>query len=115
MMKVRRIRRHAATMESFDIFANNKTSDDFKERTLGGASVSIVCGLLALLLFGAEFRQYRTVETVDRLDVDTSAAPDAKLPINVDILLPSLPCSELVTDVVDESGSQQLAVTQTLH
>ena len=50
-----------------------------------------------------------------RLDVDTSTAADGKLPVNVDIYFPSLPCAELVTDVVDESGSQQLAVTDTLH
>ena len=53
-------------MERLDIFP--KTYDDFKERTLGGAAVSIVCCLLALLLFGAEFSNYRSVETVDRCD-----------------------------------------------
>lgn len=100
-------------MERLDIFP--KTYDDFKERTLGGAAVSIVCCLLALLLFGAEFSNYRSVETVDRLDVDTSTAGKTKLSINVDILLPSLSCSEIVMDVVDESGSEQLAVTDTLH
>lgn len=100
-------------MDRFDIFP--KTYDDFKERTLGGAAVSVACGLLALLLFGAEFAQYRAVETLDRLDVDTRTASDAKLPVNVDIVLPSLACSEIVTDVTDESGTQQLAVTDTLH
>lgn len=37
------------------------------------------------------------------------------LPVNVDLLLPSLPCGELVTEVTDESGTQQLAVTDTLQ
>ena len=100
-------------MDRFDIFP--KTYDDFKERTLGGAVISIVCCLFALLLFAAEFAQYRAVETVDMLDVDTSTAGNTKLSINVDVLLPSLPCNEIVMDVVDESGSEQLAVTDTLH
>ena len=75
-------------MDRFDIFP--KTYDDFKERTLGGAVISIVCCLFALLLFAAEFAQYRAVETVDMLDVDTSTAGNTKLSINVDVLLPSL-------------------------
>ena len=100
-------------MERLDIFP--KTFDDFKERTLGGALISIVCCLLALSLFTAEFAQYRAVETVDRLDVDTRTLANSKLSINLDVVLPSLPCDEIVMDVVDESGSEQLAVTNTLH
>ena len=102
-----------SSLERLDIFP--KTFDDFKERTLGGALISIVCCLLALCLFTAEFAQYRAVETVDRLDVDTRTAANSKLSINLDVLLPSLPCDEIVMDVVDESGSEQLAVTNTLH
>ena len=100
-------------MERLDIFP--KTFDDFKERTLCGALISIVCCLLALCLFTAEFAQYRAVETVDRLDVDTRTLANSKLSINLDVVLPSLPCDEIVMDVVDESGSEQLAVTNTLH
>ena len=92
-----------------------KTSEEFKERTLGGAAISIGCSFFALLLFAAEFSSYRAIETTDRLAVDTSTPSDGKLDINLDIYFPSLPCAELVTDVVDESGSQQLAVTDTLH
>ena len=92
-----------------------KTSEEFKERTLGGAAISIGCIFFALLLFAAEFSSYRAIETTDRLAVDTSTPSDGKLDINLDIYFPSLPCAELVTDVVDESGSQQLAVTDTLH
>ena len=105
--------RKMSSLERLDIFP--KTFDDFKERTLGGALISIVCCLLALCLFTAEFAQYRAVETVDRLDVDTRTAANSKLSINLDVLLPSLPCDEIVMDVVDESGSEQLAVTNTLH
>ena len=102
-----------SSLERLDIFP--KTYEDFKERTLGGGLISVACGLLALLLFTAELAQYRAVETVDRLDVDTRAAANSKLSINLDLLLPSLPCDEIVMDVVDDSGSEQLAVTNTLH
>ena len=49
------------------------------------------------------------------LDVDTTAKPDGRIPINIDLYLPSLPCGELVTEVTDDSGSQQIHVTDTLH
>lgn len=100
-------------MRRFDVFP--KTHDDLKVRTLGGAAISVCCYLFAFTLFISEFRQWRSLETVDMLDVDTTARPDGKLPVNIDIYLPSLPCAELVTEVTDDSGSQQLAVTDTLH
>ena len=81
----------------------------------GGAAISIGCIFFALLLFAAEFSSYRAIETTDRLAVDTSTPSDGKLDINLDIYFPSLPCAELLTGAVDESGSQQLAVTDTLH
>ncbi len=90
----------------FDIYSTNKTHDDLKVRTLGGAVISIVCTIVAIVLFISEFSQYRALETVDRLDVDTTAWPDGRLPVNIDIYLPSLPCAVLVTEVTDESGSQ---------
>ena len=51
--------------------------------------------------FVSEFRSWRNLETVDRLDVDTTTRPDGKLSVNIDIYLPSLPCGELVTEVTD--------------
>ena len=102
-------------IERFDYYSTNKTHDDLKVRTLGGAGISITCSIIAIMLFFSEFRTWRTLETVDILDVDTTARPDGRLPINIDIYLPSLPCGELLTEVTDESGSQQLTVTDTLQ
>lgn len=103
------------SLSRFDIYSTNKTHDDLKVRTLGGAGISVVMSVFALILFVSEFRNTFHLETVDKLDVDTTAQPDGKLPVNIDIYLPSLPCSELVMEVTDESGSQELAVTDTLH
>jgi len=97
---------------AFDAFP--KTLDELKERTLGGAAISIAATFLIALLFVSEFRQYRQIETIDRLDVDVSNT-NSKIAINLDITLPSLPCSEFVVDVVDESGVQQLHVSDTLN
>lgn len=101
------------SLRKFDIYP--KTQDDLKVRTLSGALISVCCLLIAAVLLASEFWAWRAIETVDRLDVDTTTKPDAKLPVNLDIYLPSLPCGELVTEVMDESGTQQLDVTDTLH
>jgi len=102
-------------LRKFDVYTSNKTHDDLKVRTLGGAAISVACTLFATCLIVSEYRQWGHLETVDRLDVDTRARPDAKLPVNIDIYLPSLPCGELVTEVTDEGGTQQLSVTDALH
>ena len=102
-------------LERFDIYSGNKTHDDLKVRTLSGAAISVAFSIIALLLLVSEFRTWRSLETVDVLDVDTTARPDGRLPVNVDLYLPSLPCGELITEVTDESGSQQLTVTDSLH
>jgi hypothetical protein len=102
-----------ARLLAFDIYP--KTNDELKERTLGGALISVICTIFAVTLFVSEFSQWRTIETVDKLDVDVTANATGKLPVNVDIYLPSLPCNEIVTDVVDDSGNQRLEVTNDLR
>ena len=79
-------------LERFDYYSTNKTHEDLKVRTLGGATISIIFSVIAFLLFVSEFRAWRALETVDKLDVDTTARPDGRLPVNIDIYLPSLPC-----------------------
>lgn len=101
------------SLRRFDMYT--KTHDDLKVRTISGALISVCCYIFVGILFLSEFRQWRTLETVDMLDVDTTSKPDGRLPVNIDLYLPSLPCGELVTEVTDDSGSQQLAVTDTLH
>tara|TARA_B100000513_G_scaffold101922_1_gene43658 strand:+ start:2711 stop:4441 length:1731 start_codon:yes stop_codon:yes gene_type:complete len=130
---------------ALDAFSSSKALEDVKERTLGGGLISICGIVIACYLFASEFSQFRIVETIDRwvsisprkprpafhearthelpyllplscrLDVDTSSAPDEKLAVNMDIYLPSLPCSDLMFDVVDDSGMQQLGATASLH
>jgi len=100
-------------MESLDIFP--KTLDDFKERTLGGGAISVLCVLTACCLIASEWSSFRSVRVVERLAVDTSSDGSSRMLVNLDIYLPSLPCSELTVDVTDHSGLQQIDVTKTLH
>jgi len=100
-------------LAAFDAYS--KTRDELQERTLGGAVISVVCSICALLLFVSEFNHYRAYETTDRLGVDTTTPATSKLPVNIDMYLPSLPCSEIILEVIDEAGTQQIAVTDSLQ
>jgi multisubunit Na+/H+ antiporter MnhG subunit len=51
-------------LRRFDVYP--KTHDDLKVRTVGGAVISVCCYLFAAVLFVSEFRQYRSLETIDR-------------------------------------------------
>ena len=91
-------------LERFDYYSTNKTHEDLK-----GAHARRRDHLDHFLRHRApalrsEFRAWRALETVDKLDVDTTARPDGRLPVNIDIYLPSLPCAELITEVTDEVG-----------
>lgn len=77
-------------------------------------AVSICATFLIAILFVSEFRHFRLIETVDKLDVDVSST-HAKIAINLDITLPSLPCSEFVVDAVDASGVQQTRLSDMLN
>ena len=101
-------------LQQLDFFP--KSVEEVKERTLGGGFISLCCCLLALNLFLSELTQFRAVHTVDRLEVDTSrAATDERILLNLDIYLPNLPCPEVVAEVQDQSGMQQLEVASALH
>lgn len=75
-------------------------------------AVSVIASILVAVLFVTELSCFLTIETVDKLDVDV--AHPSGIAINVDIYFPSLPCDDFMVDVVDETGMQQLHVTDNL-
>ena len=59
-----------------------------------------------VLLLVSELNAFLTIETRDRLSVDTSRSE--KLKINFDIMFPHIPCSLLSVDAMDVSGAHQV-------
>jgi len=97
-------------IKNFDAYP--KTLEDFRIRTLSGAAVSVISGLIILFLFFSEFAFFLQTEVHPQLFVDTSRGE--KLRINMEVLFPALPCSYLSVDAMDVAGEHQLDVAHNI-
>jgi len=90
-----------------------KTLEDFKTRTLGGATISVVASVFICFLFFSELAFYMNTEIVPELSVDVTRGE--KLQINVDVVFPHLPCAFVGLDAMDVSGEAQLEIDHTVY
>eukprot|EP00123_Amoebidium_parasiticum_P014004 comp22277_c1_seq1/m.32969 comp22277_c1_seq1/g.32969 ORF comp22277_c1_seq1/g.32969 comp22277_c1_seq1/m.32969 type:complete len:403 (-) comp22277_c1_seq1:134-1342(-) len=90
-----------------------KTLEDFRVKTVSGALVSVIAGLIMLGLFVSELNFYLTTSVRDELLVDTSMGE--KMRIDMDITIHHLPCVYLSVDAMDVSGAQQFDVVTNLY
>ena len=98
-------------LATFDVYP--KTLQEFRQRTLTGAAVSMACTLLIAVLTVIEVADYLQVKQDDHLFVDTSRGQ--QLRINMNVTFPALPCSVLSLDTLDVSGNHAANSMQNIH
>merc|ERR1719272_1303265 len=91
-----------------DFDAYPKTLADFRVKSVTGALVTVVAGVIMTLLFVAELKDFLKIEVQPELKVDTER--DVKMEIYLDIVYPAMPCSYMHIDVLDVLGGQQLDI-----
>merc|ERR1711971_458292 len=100
-----------ATLKRFDAYA--KPMDDFRIRTRSGGILTVLSGLVMIILFASEFRDYLQPQMKEELFVDTSRT--GKLKINVDVIFSRISCDFLGIDAIDISGEQHIDIEHNIY
>ncbi|KAJ3123426.1 hypothetical protein HK098_001919 [Nowakowskiella sp. JEL0407] len=90
-------------LSQFDAYA--KPMDDFKVKTISGATVTLVSAFFIVLLVISEFRDWTKVQIQPSLIVDRER--QEKMWLNFNITFPRMPCYILSVDVMDVAGEHQ--------
>lgn len=98
-------------LKNFDVYP--KVHSDMTIKTISGAFLSLVSIFFMLVLFLSELNAYLTVQTVDRLSVDTTLGKQLKIQFNISY--PYLPCSLLSVDAMDISGNHQFDLYHSIN
>merc|ERR1711981_185104 len=99
------------TLKRFDAYA--KPMDDFRIRTRSGGILTVLSGLMMIILFASEFRDYLQPQMKEELFVDTSRT--GKLKINVDVIFSRISCDFLGIDAMDISGEQHIDIEHNIY
>jgi len=99
------------TIKKFDAYP--KTLEDFRIKTLGGGTITVISAIVMILLFASEIQDYLTPGVEEQLYVDTSRG--AKLKINLDIIFPKIGCDFLSLDAQDVSGEQHIDIEHNIY
>ncbi|KAJ3048652.1 Endoplasmic reticulum-Golgi intermediate compartment protein 3 [Rhizophlyctis rosea] len=91
------------SLKDFDAYA--KPLDDFRVKTLAGATVTLFSGILIAFLVMTEFLDWTRSTLEPALQVDK--ARKEKMEINLNLTFPHVPCYLLSIDVMDVAGEHQ--------
>jgi len=98
-------------IKKFDAYP--KTLEDFRIKTLGGGTITVISAFVMILLFTSEIQDYITPGVEEQLYVDTSRG--SKLKINLDFVFPRIGCDFLSLDAQDVSGEQHIAIEHNIY
>ncbi|KAI8923702.1 endoplasmic reticulum vesicle transporter-domain-containing protein [Entophlyctis helioformis] len=100
-----------AGLRKYDAYA--KPLDDFRVRTVTGATVTLVSVALILFLTLSEFVDWYRVDMQPSLEVDKGRKE--KMSININVTFPHIPCYLLSIDVMDVAGEHQNNLPHSMH
>ena len=89
-------------LQKFDAYP--KLKEDYREKTISGAAISVIAGVFMLVLFMSEFSSYLDIDSQHELVVDTGRG--GSLRINMNITFGQMPCNVLSLDAMDISGNR---------
>ena len=75
--------------------------------------MTVLSGLVMILLFTSEFKDYLQPQMKEELFVDTSRT--GKLKINVDVIFSRISCDFLGIDAMDVSGEQHIDIEHNIY
>lgn len=99
------------SIKKFDAYP--KTLEDFRIKTFGGGTITVLASLAMIFLFASEIQDYLTPGVDEQLFVDTTRG--SKLKINLDVVFPKIGCDFLSLDAQDVSGEQQIAIEHNVY
>jgi len=98
-------------IKKFDAYP--KTLEDFRIKTLGGGTITVVASVVMIMLFASEIQDYLTPSLDEQLFVDTTRG--SKIKINLDIVFPKIGCDFLSLDAQDVTGEQHLSIEHNIY
>ena len=99
------------SLKSFDAYP--KTLDDFKEKWIPGACISVTSFIVILLIVIGEISMYRTVHVTHHLMVDTEVT--GTMDIHLNITFHKIPCALMHMEALDSFGDSVASVERSLH
>ena len=98
------LRKATKILKNVDVYP--KLQKEFRVQTQTGAKVSIATGIVMIILFLSELRDYLTVIKTEQMVVDTTISE--KLKVNFNISFPSLSCKDAHLNAMDVAGDLQI-------
>ncbi|XP_053683376.1 endoplasmic reticulum-Golgi intermediate compartment protein 3 [Sabethes cyaneus] len=99
------------SLRRFDAYP--KIDKEFSIRTIGGATLTIVSGVIIIILIYSELMAYLTPIITDELFVDSTRGQ--KLKINLDFNIPRISCDYVSLDAQDATGEQHLHIEHDIY
>jgi len=93
-------------LKAFDAYP--RPAEEFRVRTLSGAVISLLCGLIITILVWGELLYYLKVTVVPEITLDQYR--NERLNVTFDITFPHVGCALLGVDTMDVSGNHQLDI-----